>query len=62
VSLAISVVSYYERLLQLLRASGVVMYMREKGKVMNETELTPATEKLFELFNAILSLKGESNE
>jgi hypothetical protein len=29
---------------------------------MNEIQLTPATEKLFELFNAILSLKGEDNE
>jgi len=25
---------------------------------MNEIELTPTTEKLFELLNAILSLKG----
>jgi hypothetical protein len=29
---------------------------------MNEIELTPVTEKLFGLLNAILSLKGESNE
>jgi hypothetical protein len=29
---------------------------------MNEIELTPTTEKLFGLLNAILSLKGESNE
>ena len=29
---------------------------------MNEIELTPVTEKLFGLLNAILSLKGENNE
>jgi hypothetical protein len=29
---------------------------------MNETELTPTTEKLFGLLNAILSMKGESDE
>jgi hypothetical protein len=29
---------------------------------MNETELTPTTEKLFRLLNAILSLKGESDD
>jgi hypothetical protein len=29
---------------------------------MNEIELTPTTEKLFGLLNAILSLKGESDE
>jgi hypothetical protein len=29
---------------------------------MNEIELTPVTEKLFGLLNAILSLKGESDE
>jgi hypothetical protein len=29
---------------------------------MNETELTPTTEKLFGLLNAILSMKGESGE
>jgi hypothetical protein len=29
---------------------------------MNETELTPTTEKLFGLLNAILSLKGKGDE
>lgn len=28
---------------------------------MNEIELTPVTEKLFGLLNAILSMKGESD-
>jgi len=29
---------------------------------MNEIELSPTTEKLLWLLNAILSMKGESNE